>query len=283
MRKGTFAHALALGTMLVLVAGPLAAATSVPWVVYYSKEVAPASLLPYEVIVLDSDNHPPLQLLQDRGKVLLGYLSLGEVADYRHYFGELKQQGILLHEHPVWKGSFYVDLRNPGWTSRVIEDLVPAVLDRGFQGLFLDTLDDAKALENADSERFRGMTDAAVQLVRAIRLQYPQIIIMLNRAYDILPEVATCLDMALGESVYADYDFKTKAYGLVDPSLYQWQVSRLKEAQGLNPKLQVMTLDYWDPADSAGVAKIYKEQRANGFSPYVATINLDVIVPEPGS
>ena len=48
-----------------------------------------------------------------------------------------------------------------------------------------------------------------------------------------------------------------------------------------NSKLEIFTLDYWDPADPAGIARIYREQRDNGFEPYVSTVELDRIIPEP--
>src|SRR3990172_5248627 len=48
-----------------------------------------------------------------------------------------------------------------------------------------------------------------------IRLHYPTIKIMMNRAYEILPEVEQSIDMELGESVFADYDAKAKTYRLV--------------------------------------------------------------------
>jgi endo-alpha-1,4-polygalactosaminidase (GH114 family) len=48
-----------------------------------------------------------------------------------------------------------------------------------------------------------------------------------------------------------------------------------------HPALRVYTLDYWDPADTASIARIYATQRANGFVPYVATTALDRIVAEP--
>ena len=62
---------------------------------------------------------------------------------------------------------------------------------------------------------------------------------------------------------------------------YWFQVDALKAAGALNPRLSLHTLDYWDPADVAGVRAIYDLQRANGFSPYVATVELDRLIPEP--
>jgi hypothetical protein len=154
------------------------------------------------------------------------------------------------------------------------------ILRRGFDGIFLDTLDDPIHLEDVQPQKNKGMTAAAAQLVRAIRRHYPDIPIMMNRAYRLLPEVEGDIDMELGESVYADYDFGKKAYRRVDKGDYEQQVRWLKEAQNRRPALRVMTLDYWNPADAPGIRQIYAVERANGFLPYVATVELDKIVTE---
>lgn len=252
-----------------------------PWVVYYADKAPVEAFDPFTLLVLDSENHPPLRPLAERGKVLLGYLSLGEVESNRPWFAKVKRWGILGEENPNWKGSYYVDLRDPRFVSLVVEELVPMLLRRGFDGIFMDTLDNPVFLEQTQPKKYKGINDAAAQLVRAIRRNYPTIPIMMNRAYPLLPKVERDIDFELGESVYADYDFKTKTYKLVAKNDYQDQVRFLKDAQKRRPELKVMTLDYWSPTDSEGIKRIYKEQRANGFDPYVATIELDRIVPEP--
>ena len=252
-----------------------------PWVVYYADKEPVEAFAPFTLLVLDSEHHPPLRPLAERGKVLLGYISVGEVESHRPWYAKAKRWGILNDENPNWKGSFYVDLRDPRWTSLVVEELVPMLLRRGFDGVFLDTLDNPVYLEQTQPTKYKGMTDAAAQLVRAIRRNYPTIPIMMNRAYPLLPKVEREIDFELGESVYADYDFKTKTYKLVDRTTYLDQVKFLKDAQKRRPELRVMTLDYWSPTDPEGIRRIYKEQRANGFDPYVATIDLDSVVKEP--
>ncbi|MCB1734597.1 MAG: endo alpha-1,4 polygalactosaminidase [Gammaproteobacteria bacterium] len=253
-----------------------------PWVVYYAAEVPVTVFDPYELVVFDSEAHPPLQGLKERGKTVLGYLSLGEVESHRDWFGEVREAGLLIQENPVWKGSWFVDVRDRRWTKRVIEDLIPRILHRGFDGVFLDTLDNPPHLERTDPKRYARMTEAAARLVRSIRRHYPDITIMQNRGYELLPDVGDSIDAVLGESVFADYDFDKKVYQRVPEDLYREQRAILREAQQQHPKLAIYTLDYWDPADTAGVAAIYAEQRANGFRPYVATIDLDKVVPEPG-
>ncbi len=251
------------------------------WLVYYSDEAPFTDFHDYSLLVLDSQYHPPLLPLADRGKTLLGYISVGEVEQFRPHFDEVKAEGILLQENQFWKGSFFVDLRDPRWTSRVIEELIPAVLRKGFHGLFLDTMDNPVYLEDMQPETYKGMTAAAADLIRTIRHHYPRIKIMLNRAYELLPEIGGEIDYVLGESVYADYDFENKTYGFVETETYRHQVDMLTDAQSRYPELRVITLDYWYPEDEDTIRDIYKEQRGNGFEPYVATIELNRIVPEP--
>ncbi len=252
------------------------------WAVYYSNKATPKAFAAYDLIVLDSRNHPPLQPLLNRGKLLLGYVSLGEVERHRSYYGAVKKQGLLLARNPNWPESRYVDLRDPRWVRRVLEDIIPAVLQRGFQGIFIDTLDNAAHLERTDPDRYRGMTRAGARLVRAIRRHYPRIVIMLNRAYEILPRVAADVDILLGESVFTSYDFRKKRYRRVSATDYRRQVEWLKAAKRRNPHLRILSLDYWDPSDTVTVARIYRQQRKQGFVPYVSVIALDRLVPEPG-
>jgi polysaccharide biosynthesis protein PelA len=251
------------------------------WVVYYSDKAPEEAFDPYSLIALDSDYHPPLEALREKGKTLLGYISLGEVEEWRSWFEAVKQDGILGRENENWPGSYFVDLRDPRWVKRVIEDLIPQILHKGFDGLILDTLDNAETMERENPARYRGMAKGAANLVKAIKLHYPQIPVMVNRAYFLLPETAEVLDMALGESVMTDYDFENKEYLKRSREGYEEQVERLQEAMKLNPKLKVYTLDYWYPEQTDYIEEIYHTQRKNGFVPYVGTIELNQIIPEP--
>jgi len=251
------------------------------WVVYYSDKLSPSAFEPYDLVVLDSRYHPPLRALRERGKILLGYISLGEVEKFRHHYAAVEDEGILFGTNPDWPDSRYVDVRDPRWMRRVLEDLVPAILAKGFDGVFLDTLDNPAHLERVDPERYEGMTRASAQLVQAMRRHYPHMLIMMNRAYEILPEVAGSIDIVLGESVFTDYDFKSKTYRRVPEALYRRQVELLEAARKANPRLKVYTLDYWYPSQPEKIREIYAEQKRNGFLPYVATVDLHQIVPAP--
>ena len=278
MRKGVF-----LAAAFALLAGGMrpAPAADERWVVVYSEKAAIAEFRDFGLVVLDSLHHPPIRPLLEQKKTVIGYISLGEVENYRDYYKAVEKEGILYEKNPNWPDSRYIDVRDTRWTRRVIEELVPRLLHKGFQGIFIDTLDNPAELERRDPVKFKGMTAAAANLVKAIRRHYPRIYIMLNRSYEILPAVDGQIDAALGESVFTEIDFEKKAYRLAEPKVYRLQVQWLKEAQARQPKLKIYTLDYWPPTDAAGIARIYAEQRKNGFIPYVSVKELDRVLKEP--
>lgn len=245
------------------------------WIVYYSDQAGAKEMAPYDHVILDSRYHPPLTPLKREGRTIYGYLSLGEASEDYSYTKDLEKESLLLRPSEFWKGNRFIDIRDRRWADRVCRELVPGILARGFQGLFLDTLDSPLSLEASH----RGMLEAAKGLIVRLRGEFPQVKIALNRSYALLPAVAKQVDVVVGESVYATYDFQTKRYGLVEPALHRKQVSWLRGAQAKNAKLKVFTLDYWEPDDKEGIAKIYRVQRGNGFCPYVSTIDLRRILP----
>lgn len=252
-----------------------------PWVVYYRGSEPARAFFDYRLAVFDADHHPPLAPLLDRDIWLLGYMSLGEMESWRPDFAAVKASGVLLDENPHWPGSYFVDIRNPAWQKRILDRLAPSVWAQGFHGFFLDTLDDPGHLERLDPVRYKGMTAAAAKLVHDLRQRFPTAKIMLNRAFELHDAVAPDIDFVLGESIRANWSADRNAYVLTPEADYKAYVAKLKAVQQRNPKLTVMTLDYWSPDDPAGIKKIYAAERAAGFLPYVATRALDRIIPEP--
>ncbi|MBF0295140.1 MAG: endo alpha-1,4 polygalactosaminidase [Magnetococcales bacterium] len=233
------------------------------------------------MLVLDSDSHPLLEPLLERDKKLLGYLSLGEVAHYRDYFALVRDQGLLIRENSNWPGAHFVDVRDERWSALVIERIIPGILRRGFQGLFLDTLDNPPYLEESDPIRFAGMRQAAIDLVAAIRRHYPYLKIMVNRGYALLPEIAGGIQAVLAESLDSQYDFATRTYRSTTPAERDQALKTLAEVRKRHPHLELYALNYWRPDDPEGIRRLYRLARERGFLPYVATVELDRILPEP--
>jgi polysaccharide biosynthesis protein PelA len=252
--------------------------------VYYGTRFDP-QLSAFDVLVLDPDSRLDLALIRKRAKapqIILGYLALCEVGPGRSYAAKMGQAELVLWPSPYWAGSFYIDVRRTEWQRMVIEEIIPSILNAGFDGLFLDTIDDAPWLEAIGNQSLSGISEAAIALVRGIRLSFPTRRLMLNRGFELLPKLAGDIDMVLAESILTTSVGPERKPVRVSQESYHARVKELQAVQARQKQLKLYSLDYWNPSDLAGVRDIYAIQRAHGFVPYVSTSALTKIIPEPG-
>jgi len=252
------------------------------WAVDYGPATDPQLARRYDLLVLEPHHPRALAPLRGPGATLLGYISLGQVDRSRPYHAELDRAGALRAAHPDWPDARQVDLRHPAWRRLLIDRAIPAILAKGYDGIFIDTLDDAEAMERGEADA-KGMIAAGAALVLAIRAAFPAMRVMVNRGYALLPDVAGAIDAVLGEAMASRWNFAANRYEPTSASDRLWQADRLRAARRINPALVLATLDYWDPADPAAVAALYREERAQGFLPYVSTLALDRLWPEPAA
>ena len=262
----------------------LTAACSQPprtWVCNYAADADPALLAPYGLVVVDAAWPGQVGALKAQKALALAYISLGELHAQRPQFAAAKAAGLLVVENPNWPGAWLVDVRDPRWHRLIVEEMAPPLIARGFDGFFLDTVDSALHLEATQPERFGGMRAGAIQLIQALHARFPRARLLLNGALPLVGSLRAEVGMVAVESSLTDWDFSAKQGRWRTASERAWVKERLTAAQAANPELAVYTLDYWDPQDRDGLTRIYREQRAAGFVPYVATIGLDRVVPEP--
>ena len=262
---------------LLLTASGYSIEVPFPWVVYYNDQAFTEDLISYNPIILDGNLHPAIDPLLQLKKEVLGYVDMTEVSESEAWFADVKKRGLIIEENPNWPGSWTVDIRNEFWKKLLLRRIIPAVLSQRFTGIMLDQIDVAIALE----PRYKGMTQAAIDLILAIRKKFPDIRIMLNRGYEILPQVGMAIDEWLIESLYTFYRFDEQQYTIRPTSEYQWQLEQLHAAKIRFPHLILFSLDYWNPSDRKTIEKIYSIEIKEGLRPYVSTITLDEIVPAP--
>lgn len=251
------------------------------WAVDYGPATDPALARTYRLLVLEPHHARPIAPLRGPGSTLLGYVSLGEVERNRPYYAALDAAGALGPVNPDWPDARMLDLRHARARAAVLDRIVPEVLALGYDGIFIDTMDSVEAMERRDPIANKGMVAAGAALIATLRVRFPKIKMMLNRGYAMLPDVAPHIDMLLGEAMASRWNFAAKRYELLSDSDWQWQAARLRAAKARNPALTLATLDYWNPAERRQVAALYARERAAGFRPYVATLALDRLLPEP--
>jgi uncharacterized protein (TIGR01370 family) len=277
---GTVAMALASRTARAAEAQP-PQPTQLNWGIDYGPATNPQAAHSFDLLVLEPDHARPIAPLRGPMSRLLGYISVGEVERGRPFATALEKAGALQAPNPNWPNARAVDLRHPAWKSLLIDQLIPEVLAKGYDGIFMDTLDTAEAIQRANPIENAGIVEAGVTLLKAMRERFPGMVMMLNRGYALLPAAAPYVDLVLGEAMASRWNFEAKRYEMTTQQDWDWQATHLRAAKQANPALMLATLDYWDPLDRKTVAALYARERAADFAPYVATLALDRLLPEP--
>lgn len=251
------------------------------WVVFYGAECDPEILSRYDLVVLDPAFKRSIEHVTSRGASSVAYLSLSEIRKANALYPMIHDTSLLLSENASWTGTFLVDVRRPEWRSLLIEYAIPQVLSRGYTGLFLDTADTPGYLESTDPVRFKGARLAAIELIRSIRISFPNALIVVNRGYDLLPNLLSEIDAVVAESLLSSHNYDQGDYRQLSQTEVDDHLKLLRPARERKPPLPVLSLDYWREDDPAVIRDIYKRERALGNIPYVGTTLLDRIVSEP--
>ena len=252
---------------------------SIRWLAFYGANADEALLATYDIVVLDPAFEGSIHLVAARGAQVCGYLSLGEIRTSDPLMAFL-DPAALLPENPDWPGTRRVDIRHPSWRSLVLDGQIPSLVSQGFTGLMVDTLDTPPYLELLAPARFHGMREAAIELVDDIHARWPEMMLVMNRGYALLPDVVEKVDAVIAESLMTSPDRRTGGFAWVDSRQVKSQLALLNPAVSRRPPLPILSLDYWDPNDAKIIAEIYRRERELGHHPYVATRLLDQIVPE---
>jgi uncharacterized protein (TIGR01370 family) len=250
---------------------------SIRWLAFYGAAADEAVLGTYDIVVLDPAFQGSIDRVTSAGARVCSYLSLGEIRKADAFFAFLAPEA-LLPENPDWPGTHRVDVRDPSWRSLVLDRQIPALAAKGFTGIMFDTLDTPPFLEQQDPVRYRGMTQAAIELVGAIRERWPDLMIIMNRGYALLPSVVDKIDAVIAESLMTMPDPAASGGKWVEASQVELQITLLKPATRRRRPVPILSLDYWDPDDASTIAEIYRKERDLGHHPYVATRSLDKIV-----
>jgi uncharacterized protein (TIGR01370 family) len=227
-----------------------------------------------QMVVLGGDPQiPPGNF--PRETVRLGYLSVGEADPRRPYWNEVRGAPYLIEPDPYWPENTRVDLRDPRWQKILVTREIPRLLDQGFDGLMLDTIDTAPYLEAKDAVRFAGSRQALRDLLRAIRVRFPRAPLVANGTSG-LADAAPFVDGFVVEGVFATYDFGRRLYRETTAQERDWKLARIADAQAV-ARRPVFTIDYADVGDLALATWAESEAARRGFKPYVGVRDLNTL------
>lgn len=238
---------------------------STPFGVCYAK-VTPQQVSNYEMVIVEPDfySKPEMDALRATGTKIIGYTTLGEIDSNRWYFPIMEARGFI-GTNQNW-GSSYIDLSDSVNRSIILDKVIPEIVVKGVDGIFLDTIDAvAPYTERSDLEPFM------VQLIQEIRKRNPELIIIQNAGLFLLEESSSYVDAVLVESIASGYDFGNEEYQIKDLTSFNSRVEMLQNVS-IEYDLPVFIIDF--ARSSQGVLEIKSRLDSLNYPYFISDINL---------
>jgi hypothetical protein len=233
-----------------------------------------ASLLNFDLLILEPSYYSDktIEFLK-RKSIVTAYCSIGE-AEAKEV-AHIDKKNCLIYDNQTQKpvqnkdwGSFYADPQKQGWINHVLKKADSLLNKKGFQGLFLDTIDTV--------DIFPEKSDAMAELVMLLYSRYPDSIFIANRGLSIFSKISSSVDGLMFECFSGRYDFTKKKVVLFSHEDMKWIHSIYQSL--LRPYIKnrglVLALDYADGPDDQMIDIAYSRARDYGLIPLVTSVDL---------
>lgn len=254
--------------------------------VFYAMNPPVDLLGQFQRVIVESDNIRPdeLNALHSRGARVFAYLSIGEVSPSRKWYKQVKPEWILGRNN-VWD-SEVLDLTNPEWQAFLLDNLVTPLAKKGYDGLFLDTLDSYYLYSKNQEERQR-QARALADILKTIKQRYPQMRLIANRGFEAMPTIAPLLEAVVVESLYASWDNANKTYQEANPEGRIWLLQQIEALQH-DYDMEIIIIDYLPASRRDEARRLAKRIREKGFVPWISnpelnSLGVGLIEPAPNT
>lgn len=158
-----------------------------------------------------------MQIKPDGGKrLVIAYLSIGEAEDYRFYWEaswHASPPEWLGAENEDWEGNYAVRYWSPQWQSIIFggpRSYLDAIIDAGFDGVYLDRIDafDVEEPDLSRADRMAAMSAFVDALARYARGKQPGFAVVGQNAEELLVDAryAEAIDAVAKEDLFFGLD-----------------------------------------------------------------------------
>jgi uncharacterized protein (TIGR01370 family) len=216
--------------------------------------------------ILEPDHGAPAPLPGTNTK-FYGYISIGEVNDSRPYWKTIRDEPWIRAANPNWPNAHGVDFRAKGWQKLLLDTVIPSIITKRFNGIFLDTIDEAL-------QQFPDTRQALIRWIRSVKAQFPTLGILPNNGLDIVMDIGATIDGVVVEDLYTHYNFQKKI-SEADLKLDE-EKEPILDAFIAKFKKPVYVVLYGDPKSEL-VRHAIARCKAKGYRWYVTTIDLTTL------
>jgi len=214
-------------------------------------------------------------------KIVLAYMSIGEVEDYRFYWRadwDDSSPSWLSEENLNWAGNYKVRYWVPEWRS-IIFRYVDSLLEAGFDGAYLDIIDAYEFFDDQGRDTAaQDMADFVAAIADHARASDPGFLIFPQNAPQLAALAPEYLDIVNGigqEEIYFGY----QADGDATPADVTAEMERYLDLFTDAGKL-VLTVDYTSDVENVDLA--YSRAWAKGYVPLATVRDLDRLTVNEG-
>lgn len=230
---------------------------------FYGRAPTNDILHSYDAVVVS----PDVELDVKNAKVpstLYVYVSVGELDKDAPYRKQVPKKW-LIGQNKAWQ-SQVIDQTNPDWQKFFLNNILAPLYDKGFHGFFFDTLDSYQ-LGTSTKEEKQKQVVALVNLIKATKQKFPNAKIILNRGFELLPDVHNLVDAVAVESLFSGWNQKQKRYEPVpekDREYLLVELNKVKQYQ-----LPIIIIDYVSPKQPNDAKITTKKIKDLGMIPWV--------------
>ncbi len=204
---------------------------------------------------------------------LFAYVSLGEVLPSQASATHIPEEWII-GKNAAWQSQI-IDQTQDGWVEFVITNMVDPLWHQGYRGFFLDTLDSYQLVQQDEAFQHQ-QQQGLINVIRAIKEKYPEAKLILNRGFELIPDIHHHVFALAVESLFQGWNPFTEQYGPVSQEGYDWLMERLASFQR-RYDIPILVIDYLPPERRMEARVVAKKIQALGFIPWVTTSDLNTL------
>jgi polysaccharide biosynthesis protein PelA len=219
----------------------------------------------FDLVVVDGEEIRRAQVLKLRrhGTLVLGYLSVGTIEDYRWWYSAAQPYRLELWGD--W-GEWYADVSRSGFRELIAGRVAPGMLSKGLTGLFLDNTD---MVETHAAQR-EGMQRLVRRL--AVLVHSRKRLLFTQNGQSSLGPTLRYYDGWNREDVTYSYDFDTDRYVRIGTAERRSALAAIRRVRARG--LLVTTIDYLPVGRPGATAEARRNACRAGALPYVSNIGL---------
>ena len=232
----------------------------------------------FELVVVDGEEarRAEVAALRARGTIVHGYLSVGTIESWRGWYPRVRQYRLSAWRD--WEDEWFGDVSRRGFRREIAARIAPGLIDKGFDGLFLDNVDMIEARRHR--EQRAGMAKLVAALDRLVHEAGGLLFAQNGHRILVRLGILGSLDGWNREDVSWGYDFDRRRYVRRPAAEIRAAQEELRDVAGRG--LIVTATDYTRPDDAAAREEAVANACAAGALPFVSGIGLTARrLPDP--